>query len=37
VLDGTRYARAAWAYEAPRPVMRQTAERFGFWQDVNVA
>ena len=36
VVDGTRHKRAAWAYEAPRPSMAQTADRFGFWEDVQV-
>ena len=36
VIDGARHERAAWSYEAPRPVMAQTAGRFGFWQDVEV-
>jgi uncharacterized protein (DUF427 family) len=36
VVDGSRHARAAWSYEAPRPEMRQVADRFGFWQDVKV-
>jgi uncharacterized protein (DUF427 family) len=36
VIDGTRHERAAWSYEAPRPTMRQVADRFGFWQDVEV-
>ncbi len=36
VVDGQRHPRAAWSYEAPRPEMRQTADRFGFWQDVEV-
>jgi uncharacterized protein (DUF427 family) len=36
VIDGARHARAAWSYEAPRPSMAQVAERFGFWQDVQV-
>ena len=36
VVDGKRHARAAWQYEAPRPEMRQVADRFGFWQDVKV-
>ena len=36
VVEGARYPRAAWAYEAPRPTMRQTADRFGFWEDVMV-
>ena len=36
VVDGARHARAAWSYEAPRPTMRQVADRFGFWEDVQV-
>jgi uncharacterized protein (DUF427 family) len=36
VVDGKRHARAAWAYEAPRPSMKQVAGRFSFWQDVKV-
>jgi uncharacterized protein (DUF427 family) len=36
VIDGARHARAAWSYEAPRPSMKQVADRFGFWQDVEV-
>jgi uncharacterized protein (DUF427 family) len=36
VIDGSRHARAAWSYEAPQPKMRQVADRFGFWQDVEV-
>jgi uncharacterized protein (DUF427 family) len=36
VIDGKRYARAAWSYEAPQPKMRQVADRFGFWEDVEV-
>lgn len=36
VIDGVRHERAAWAYEAPQPKMRQTAGRFGFWKDVQV-
>ena len=36
VVAGQRHARAAWSYEAPRPEMRQTTDRFGFWQDVAV-
>jgi uncharacterized protein (DUF427 family) len=37
VIDGERHARAAWSYEAPRPAMKQVADRFGFWEDVKVA
>lgn len=37
VIDGKRHARAAWSYEAPRPEMAQVANRFGFWEDVEVA
>ncbi len=36
VVDGRRYRRAAWSYEAPRPEMAQVAGRFGFWEDVEV-
>ena len=36
VIDGERHPRAAWSYEAPRPRMRQVADRFGFWEDVRV-
>jgi uncharacterized protein (DUF427 family) len=37
VIDGKRHARAAWSYEKPRPEMAQVANRFGFWEDVEVA
>jgi len=36
VVAGRRHDRAAWSYEASRPEMRQVADRFGFWQDVEV-
>jgi uncharacterized protein (DUF427 family) len=36
VIDGKRYARAAWIYEAPRPSLRHVAGRFGFWDEVEV-
>lgn len=36
VVGGTRHARAAWSYEAPRPEMAEVKDRFGFWQDVKV-
>jgi len=36
VMEGKRYPRAAWIYEAPRPSMRHVADRFGFWEDVEV-
>ena len=36
VIDGTRYPRAAWIYEAPLPAMRAVAERFGFWDEIEV-
>jgi uncharacterized protein (DUF427 family) len=36
VIGGKRHARAAWSYEAPQPKMREVADRFGFWQDVEV-
>jgi uncharacterized protein (DUF427 family) len=35
-LDGKHHERAAWRYEAPRPVMQKVAGRFGFWGDVKV-
>jgi uncharacterized protein (DUF427 family) len=37
VIEGKRHERAAWQYEKPRPEMAQVRERFGFWQDVEVA
>ena len=37
VLDGTRHERAAWSYEAPRPGMKEVANRFAFWEDVQVS
>ncbi|HXP72935.1 MAG TPA: DUF427 domain-containing protein [Stellaceae bacterium] len=36
VVDGGRHPRAAWCYEAPLPRMKQVADRFGFWEDVEV-
>jgi uncharacterized protein (DUF427 family) len=36
LIEGVRHSRAAWQYEWPRPAMRQTAGRFGFWEDVRV-
>ena len=36
VIGGVRHARAAWSYEAPRPAMKQVAQRLGFWEDVAV-
>lgn len=36
VIDGARHARAAWSYQAPLPRMKQVADRFGFWKDVEV-
>jgi uncharacterized protein (DUF427 family) len=35
-IEGKRYPRAAWIYEAPRHSMRHVADRFGFWEDVAV-
>ena len=37
VIDGKRHERAAWRYEAPRPSMSHVADRFGFWDEVEVA
>jgi len=36
VIDGVRHPRNAWSYEAPQPKMAQVANRFGFWEDVQV-
>jgi uncharacterized protein (DUF427 family) len=37
VIDGTRHPRNAWSYEAPRPAMAGVAQRFGFWEEVEVS
>lgn len=37
LIDGARYPRAAWRYEAPRPAMARLADRFGFWNEVEVS
>ena len=37
IIDGSRYERAAWIYEAPRPSMRHVANRVSFWDDVEVS
>jgi uncharacterized protein (DUF427 family) len=37
MIAGSHHPRVAWSYEAPRPEMRETAGRFGFWEDVEVA
>jgi uncharacterized protein (DUF427 family) len=36
VLQGQRYPRNAWIYEAPQPAMSAVADRVGFWKDVQV-
>jgi uncharacterized protein (DUF427 family) len=36
LIDGERYARQAWSYEAPQPKMQEVGGRFGFWHDVKV-
>jgi len=36
VVDGVRYERAAWSYEAPRPSLQHVGGRFGFWNEVAV-
>jgi uncharacterized protein (DUF427 family) len=36
IVAGKRYPRSAWSYEAPQPQMHHVADRFGFWQDVEV-
>ena len=37
VIDGKSHERAAWRYEAPKPAMKQVADRFSFWDEVKVA
>lgn len=37
VIDGVRYERVSWSYEAPRPSLQHVGGRFGFWNDVEVA
>jgi uncharacterized protein (DUF427 family) len=37
VIDGVRYERASWCYEAPLPSLRHVGGRFGFWNEVEVA
>jgi len=36
VIDGTRYPRNAWVYEAPQEKLAHIGGRFGFWEDVKV-
>jgi uncharacterized protein (DUF427 family) len=36
VIGSERHARAAWVYEAPKPVMQHVAHRVGFWGEVKV-
>ena len=36
VIDGNRFPRAAWSYEAPQPSLQRVAGRIGFWKDVAV-
>ena len=37
LIDGVRHERAAWCYESPRPRMKKVADRFAFWEDVEVS
>lgn len=37
VINGERHARNVWVYESPKPTMARTANRFGFWEDVQVS
>jgi uncharacterized protein (DUF427 family) len=37
IIDGIRYERAAWSYEAPLPSLQHVGGRFGFWNEVEVA
>ena len=34
--NGTRSARAAWSYEAPREAMKKVDHWIGFWEDVRI-
>jgi uncharacterized protein (DUF427 family) len=36
LVESQRHARAVWRYEAPLPSMRHLADRFGFWDEVEV-
>ena len=36
LINGMRYERSAWSYEAPRPALKHIGGRFGFWNDVEV-
>ena len=36
LVDGVRYERVAWVYEAPREPLRAVAGRVSFWEDVEV-
>jgi uncharacterized protein (DUF427 family) len=36
VIDGVRHERVSWSYEAPKPAMARVAQRFGFWEEVEV-
>jgi uncharacterized protein (DUF427 family) len=37
IIDGVRHERNAWSYESPKPNMEKVRDRFGFWEDVQVA
>jgi uncharacterized protein (DUF427 family) len=37
VIEGKSHERAAWSYEAPRASMKPVANRYAFWEDVEVA
>lgn len=34
VIDGVRYPRVAWSYEAPLAPLQHVTQRMGFWKDV---
>jgi uncharacterized protein (DUF427 family) len=36
-IEGELHPRVAWSYEAPRPSMEPVRDRFGFWEEVEVA
>lgn len=37
IVNDSRFERAAWSYEAPRPTMQHVGHRFGFWRDVKMS
>jgi uncharacterized protein (DUF427 family) len=37
LVDGERFERVAWSYEAPKASMQHVGMRLGFWDEVEVA